>query len=67
MKWTHNELKTIINLRRPIGNLVSYLAPHLPCASASKNVAFPELQLAYDADPNCWCVWLLFFSSLLSL
>ncbi|KAF5838790.1 hypothetical protein DUNSADRAFT_2253 [Dunaliella salina] len=36
------------------GNLLSYFLPTLPCANASKNNAFPDLQVAYDADPNCW-------------
>jgi len=42
--------------RRPIGSLISYWAPTLPCANASKSNSHPELQDAYNMDTNCWCV-----------
>ncbi|PNW74921.1 hypothetical protein CHLRE_12g504350v5 [Chlamydomonas reinhardtii] len=39
---------------RPLGRLLSWLMPEVALLSTNRNTKFPDLQEAYDVDPNCY-------------
>ncbi|GLI58721.1 hypothetical protein VaNZ11_000474, partial [Volvox africanus] len=39
---------------RPLGKLLSRLAPQWPLFSTNRNTMYPDLQHAYDVDENCY-------------
>ncbi|KXZ55885.1 hypothetical protein GPECTOR_2g1436 [Gonium pectorale] len=39
---------------RPVGSLLSWLIPAMPLLSTNRNTMYPDLQEAYDKDPNCY-------------
>ncbi|GLC43766.1 hypothetical protein PLESTB_000905800 [Pleodorina starrii] len=39
---------------RPLGSLLSLLIPRAALLSTDRNTMYPDLQAAYDVDPNCY-------------
>lgn len=46
--------KGINRMLRYIAWVLNYVHPRLPAVKGDRNVYFPLVQQAYDADPHCW-------------